>query len=719
MTPDSLQRLRRIRWAPGGRGPDVADCIGFVLLYCAEAGIPLPEPDCKTPEGDARAACTAEIAALLDPMPRQLADAAGHAVLFANAQGVLMHVGVVTPDGRLMHCTFGGVRLDRSTELLARVGLYAVGCVPLGDAVRLGKILSLPSLRDPATIILGILAVISIVLSVVLMPNLAAYGANRGRYGFDGLVTQNTAEIAIPDVLGKVWCAGNIVYQALTDKTGAVTDPAEQKTVALVVFCAGPVEGIGTLNLRINGNTWDSNVWYSHTRITPPSYTVTGFYFDLGGLNLTTRAEVWDGTIAADPDRPSITMRTAELDIPGSRPEIVPVDLRAGYDRNFPLYGLNGCVYGVFRLVDSRKYSQFNVVALIQGRKFRLFDDAGWLTTTVTDEDQGALWDGSRKYAVLAHPDVSVVTTVKVNGTTYTEMDATHQSGNVYRVNYRRGYIEFLTAPAAAATVLVTYTYYQQDWRTTPTHHILHLLTDPEFGRGMDDSKIDWPSFDAAQDYYVETVSTQTPSGVVSDTRYSTNYMVDRRRPALDHLQALLDACTSTLLLTDGKLKLKPITNSASVYSFDADSILRDSFKVTFTDRAEAANRLKVVFNDVANFSAQTAVIVEDLSDQDARRDAGLEPVVEKALHFPAVTAWAQAHRLGMQRLAIELGRTWSVEFTTNIIGLAIEPGDTIDLTHPAMPSWAGELARVDEVSHDDKDRLVIKASQYVELPYA
>jgi hypothetical protein len=717
MTADSLQRLRRLRWSPNGRGPDVVDCVGFVLLYCAENGIPLPEAEPgNTPEGPARAACTPAVLALVDPIG-PLAAMAGNAVFFANAKGVLMHVGVVTEDGRLMHCTFGGVRLDRSLDLLARVGLRAVGCVPLGDTARLGQLLAIPSLHEPITIILGVLAIVSLVLSIVLMPNLAAYGSTRGRYGFDGLVTQNTAEVPLPDVLGKVWCAGNIIYQALTDKTGEVTDPAEQKTVSIVVFCAGPVSGYGLLNLRINGNTWDSNVWFSDAP--PLGDTTTGFYYDLGGLGLTTRAEVWDGTILSLDDRPSITMRQAVLDIPGSRPEIVPIDLRASYDRAFPLYGLNGCAYGVFRLVDSRKYSQFNVIALVQGRPVRLFDETGFLTSTATAEDLGALWDGSRKYGVLLHPDVVSVASVTVNGTSYDEMDATHQTGNVYRLNREQGYLEFLTAPAAAATVLVTYTYYQQAWRTTPTHHVLHLLTNERYGLGKPASKIDWASFDAAQDYFSETVDTPTPSGTVSDLRYTTNYTVDRRRPALDHLQALLDACTSVLLVSDGKLKLKPIRNSSSVYSFDADSILRDRFKVSFLDQSTAANRLKVVFNDVDNFSAQTAVFADDLADQDARREEGLEPILEKALHFPAVTGWAQAYRLAQQRLALELGRTWTVEFTTNLIGLALEPGDTIDLTHPAMPSWAGELARIDEISHDENDRLVIKASQYVELPYA
>ena len=716
MNPDSLQRLRRLRWAPNGRGPDVVDCVGFVLLYCAENGIPLPESEpCNTPEGAARAACTPEVLAMVDPV-RPLADMAGHAVFFANSKGVLMHVGAVTDDGRLMHCTFGGVRLDKSLDLLARVGLRAVGCVPLGDTARLGRLLAIPSLHEPITIILGVLAIVSLVLSIVLMPNLAAYGSTRGRYGFDGLVTQNTAEVPLPDVLGRVWCAGNIIYQALTDKTGEVTDPAEQKTVSIVVFCAGPVSGYGLLNLRINGNTYDSNVWFSKTAAT--DYT-TGFFFDLGGLQLTTRAEVWDGTILSLADRPSITMRSAVLDIPGSRPEIVPVDLRAKYDRGFPLYGLNGCAHGVFRLVDSRKYSQFNVIALVQGRKVRLFNASGWLTTTVTNENLGALWDGSRKYGVLAFPDVVSVASVTVNGTSHVEMDATHQTGNVYRLNREKGYLEFLTAPAAAATVLVTYTYYQQDWRTTPTHHVLHLLTNERYGLGKPASKIDWASFHSAQSYFVETVDTPTPSGTVSDYRYTTNYTVDRRRPALDHLQALLDACTSVLLVSDGKLKLKPIRNATSVYSFDADSILRDSFKVSFLDQSNAANRLKVVFNDVDNFSAQTAVFAEDVADQEARREEGLEPILEKSLHFPAVTGWAQAYRLAQQRLAMELGRTWTVEFTTNLIGLALEPGDTIDLTHPAMPAWDNQLARIDEVSHDENDRLVIKASQYVELPYA
>lgn len=716
MTSAQLNRLRQIRWQPNGRGPDVADCVGFVLLYCAEVGIPLPEqPVGNTPAGEARAACTPALRALLEPMPASLFEARGHAVFFANAQGTLMHVGVVTPDARLMHCTYGGVRLDKSTALLDRVGLHAVGCVPLGDTARLGQLLAVPSLNDPVSIIMAVIAVVSLILSIVLMPNLAAYGSTRGRYGFDGLVTQNTAEVPLPDVLGRVWLAGNIVYQALTDKTGEVTDPAEQKTVSVVIFCAGPVTEFKEVALRINGNAYDANVWYSKT---VSGSTVTGFYFATAASELLTRADSWDCTILGYTDRPNLIVRDAQT-IQGARPWVVALDRRVYYDRAFPLYGFNGCAHAVFRLVDSRKFSQFNVTALIKGRAVRTFDENGFITATASAETTGSAWNGSRQYAIAVNPDIIEMTALTVDGDPYDEMDATHQTGDVYRLNRDVGYAELLTPPPTSSVVLLTYTYYVQAWTTNPAAHLVWLLTAAKYGLGQPASKLDWPSFDEAQQYFAESITTPTPLGSVTGARWATNYTVDRRRPALDHLQVLLDACTSVLLLSDGRLKLKPIRNSASVYAFDADSILAGTFKVQFLDRADSANRIKVVFNDVDNFSAQTAVIAEDVADQEARTEEGNEGVVEKSIHFPAVTGWAQAYRLGQQRLAMELGRSWTVEFTTNLLGLALEPGDTIDLTHPAMPTWAGELARVDEIDHDELGRLVVRASQYVELPYA
>jgi hypothetical protein len=171
----------------------------------------------------------------------------------------------------------------------------------------------------------------------------------------------------------------------------------------------------------------------------------------------------------------------------------VPVDIRASYDRNFPIYGFSGCTYLVLRLIDSTKFTNFNMLVPLAGRYFRLFNSSGFITGTLTGESLAGA-DGTKVRFKTTYPDIKSVASVTVNGTAYTEMSAINQSGNVFNLNKTKGFIEFLTAPAAAATVLITYTAYSQTGAVerNPAMHLVFLLTDKWHGKGYDESKINW-----------------------------------------------------------------------------------------------------------------------------------------------------------------------------------------------------------------------------------
>lgn len=69
------------------------------------------------------------------------------------------------------------------------------------------------------------------------------------------------------------------------------------------------------------------------------------------------------------------------------------------------------------------------------------------------------------------------------------------------------------------------------------------------------------------------------------------------------------------------------------------------------------------------------------------------------------------------QQLLAEFSAEWQCQFTTGTQGLALPPGDVVDVTHPAQPSWTGRLMRVTGLEHDAEDRLVVKLQDYVSPP--
>lgn len=96
----------------------------------------------------------------------------------------------------------------------------------------------------------------------------------------------------------------------------------------------------------------------------------------------------------------------------------------------------------------------------------------------------------------------------------------------------------------------------------------------------------------------------------------------------------------------------------------------------------------------------------------------GNDGVVEEFLQYNGVDEEGQCERLAETLLAEEVNTRWMVEFKTTIKGLAIEAMDIVDVTHPSQPSWAGKLFRVEEITQDEDDHIVIRALEYFEGAY-
>jgi hypothetical protein len=683
------ERYVGVPWKDGGRNFAGADCVGLTSLFLhGEFGFDAPVPSSQTKSED--------VEALLGKFPFDEKALKRGDVVFFRRNGKINHVAVWLGQGKLLHTFRGGPsRIENGFTLVRRTGMVPIVAVPPAEAEVLAKALTLKGLGNP--VVLFIIAIALSLISGLLMPLLARKGNNYGKYSFDGLVTQNSPEIPLPDILGAVCVAGNSPYTQLADPSLAVSSQAQQAANKIVVLCGGPIDYVDTFdfNVLINGKT----------------YNDPGFFAgNSGGIFLNPsqdKADAVSGSIGTDTYRPSMTV------YPGTYGVSVPVDINASYDRTFPVYGYAGCCYMVFRLFNSSIFSQFNLNCTIYGRMCRQYNSSGFIVNTSTSDAVGT-GDGSTKRFALANSDAIGISSLTVGGTSYSLIAPGNQTGNVFWLNKTKGYVEFLTAPTASAAIVATYTYYPRAWSQCPADHLVYLLTEKIRGKGFDASRIDWPRAVEFQTYCNATVNWTDAEGSTSGPRFTTNYVIDARKPIQEHIQAICDASCAYLFLSGGKFVMKARQSDSSVFSFNESNILKDSFSSTLVDRADRPNRIQLFYHNQTAYNAETEVDLDDPADQAQRAPrVGNDGVVSQTLKFPAINNQVQSEQIAQTLMRESLNSLWTCTFKTTVLGLALEPGDVIDVTHSSRPAWNQKLFRIEDLQFGDDDRLEMQLSEF------
>jgi hypothetical protein len=690
-----------IQFRMGGRDRNGIDCAGLAALWLNEnLGLNITCPPTQGIDAESF---------IKDRPFDESKLRRGDVIFFRTKSGKVGHVAVWLGMGNKILHTINGCesRIDNGFTLLRRIGNEPVGQL---SPYEVAPALWDRALGGPETwtaiAVSVVLSAASAAISYLLRPKAPKFRNESGRYGFDALITRTSPELPLPDVLGKVALAGNSPYQTQIAKGQTVTDATQQKINKVVVFASGPIEDIMNEDIHINGLPY-ANGWFHSLN--------KGFVINPAQ----TKAEAVTGTIGGDSNRPSMTIYKGTPDI------IVPVDIRAHYDRFFPIYGFSGASYIVFRLIDSTRFPNFNVVAIIKGRKCRTFTNSGFDATTVTGESlTGA--DGNKVRFKLANVDIKEVTALTVNGTSYSHISASLQTGNVYHLNKTKGYVEFIIAPAAAATISISYKYHPRAWTCNPASQVVYLLTDELRGLGKPETKIDWPAAVAARDYYDGDVTWGDPDGTVTEDRYCASYAVDVRKPILEHITALIDAAYSWLFVSNGKYVIKPRKAESSVFSFNESNIAvdvsegeaRSTFLAQGIPRSQRANQVRVFFHSADTYNAEDDITRNDQNDQDARALAGATGIVQETLRLEAVDRETQAQRYGEMALRENVLTKWTAEFSTTIKSLALEPGDVVDVTHSSQPNWVAKLFRIESVEHDSLDRLHLTLSEYFDGAY-
>ena len=685
-----------IPWKSGGRDRDGIDCAGLVALFLREEfGIEIVAPESPQSAEEQNALCEQFL-----KNPREEKER-GDVVFFRNKKnGKIQHVAAYLGDGKYLHIVKGyPSRIENGLTLIRRIGLRHAGAIPKEEADKVSAMLAGGQIGEASFWVALVISIVLSIASAFLMPRpkVPRFRNDHGRYGFDALITQSSSELPLPDILGRVTVAGNSPHTSAIDKTQTVSDVTVQGANKVVVLCAGPIEDIDQSNFNIKINGLQANNKYFHSN-------QPGFCIDPAQ----TKAEALTGSIDGHTNVPSCSIYKGTYDIS------VPVDVRAGYDRNFPVYGFSGCAYLVFRLINSTKYPSFNMTATVKGRLCRTFDEDGFIRTTVAAESlTGA--DGLKVRFKLANIDIEAVTALTVDGDPYTLMSETNQSGDVFWLNKTKGYIEFPTAPANAAVIEADYTYFEREWTQNPASHLVYLLTEPMRGKGFAESKIDFLSAVDLRDFSDETITWRNGNGYFEQTRYTCNYSIDVRKDIQEHIRAVLDSCYGYLFLSNGKWVMRARTSGNSVYSFNEDNILKDSFWSEKVDRTGRANQVKIFYYPDQTYNAENEAVRNDLTDQAARAERiGNNGIIDVSLKAPAIDNQVQAERYGEMILREDVQSRWACGFKTNIQGVALEIGDIVDVTHSSQSAWAAKLFRIEDISYDENDRMELKLSEYI-----
>jgi hypothetical protein len=513
-----------VPYRAGGRSFEGADCAGLAWLWLREemgfAG--------ELQSGIRHGAEEALRGAIL----KWNGFARGDLLFFGRRPGRVSHVAVCLGNGRLLTTDIFGSKVINGTELLERAGLKFEGAIGPDQAEAVCAALSNSEV--------GWTAVIGLVISVVLSfaaaaltpkPKLPEMRNQSGRYGFQGLQTMTSSEVPLPIILGRVTVAGNAIFQSPIDKAQAVTGAHPAAVTRVIVWASGPATGM--VNLRANGIYRTSQALGFNSA--DPNHS---------GMQVAaqTKAEAWTGTFSFGNYFSSFNNYLGAT--------VPAVDVRASYDRFMPIYGLNGCCFTAFRCMSSHfPNGLLNMTQDISGMAFRTFTTAGFDRASTSTTFTG---DGTTTQFKLFN-DVENFTSITVGGVAYTELSESNLSGNVYHLNRERGILTFLSAPAVAASIAVTYNYFPRAWSQNPVSHIIFLLTDTRRGKGWDESRIDWVAAVDTRDYCDASTTWRTSDGYVTQARYLCNYVIDVRKPMQAHLAEILNAFYGYMVLSEGQ----------------------------------------------------------------------------------------------------------------------------------------------------------------------
>ena len=177
---------------------------------------------------------------------------------------------------------------------------------------------------------------------------------------------------------------------------------------------------------------------------------------------------------------------------------------------------------------------------------------------------------------------------------------------------------------------------------TNPAWCLLDYLTNTRYGKGIDITDIDIPSFYTASGIAETQV---TPYSGASDINlFDCNAVIDTGQKLIDNTRTLLKGMRGFLPYAQGKYKLIIETTGSSVLTLNEDNII-GGIKVSSERKNEKYNRVQINFiNPDKNYQSDTVVYDDDHTTLKAEDGGFLQ---EGVIDLPTITNPYQALEFG------------------------------------------------------------------------
>jgi hypothetical protein len=210
---------------------------------------------------------------------------------------------------------------------------------------------------------------------------------------------------------------------------------------------------------------------------------------------------------------------------------------------------------------------------------------------------------------------------------------------------------------------------------TNPAWCLLDYLTNTRYGKGIDITDIDIPSFYTASGIAETQV---TPYSGASDINlFDCNAVIDTGQKLIDNTRTLLKGMRGFLPYAQGKYKLIIETTGSSVLTLNEDNII-GGIKVSSERKNEKYNRVQANFiNPDKNYQSDTVVYDTDHATLKAEDGGFLQ---EGVIDLPTITNPYQALEFGeivLSRSRNNLG----LELTANYQAMNLAIGDIVAVT--------------------------------------
>ena len=190
--------------------------------------------------------------------------------------------------------------------------------------------------------------------------------------------------------------------------------------------------------------------------------------------------------------------------------------------------------------------------------------------------------------------------------------------------------------------------------------------------------------------WLLSTVPTATITGAtleLGEKRHEFNGVFDREQSAWDAILEVAGVGRAIPIREGTKVRWKYQYPRTPVGVLTSASIVKDSFRISYTDGSQKANALDVTIADRDQDYELSPVTVLDPNITNA---ASLDEVRKESRNYIGITSRGQAQRQALFELNINRLLKRSGQFTLGAEGLPYEPGDLVRLGHDLIPRGTG-----------------------------